>query len=121
MWNVISDEYKFDSQSRQYRLHVVMETDIAPSYISMPRASFDRNQVIPYFHENNMIYYSDFKKLVDKRIRKIEKNGSYGGCDRRAIERSSWENYNYVFYRLEKRYVADGKLMLEFSIFEPKF
>ena len=120
MWKVISDEYKFDNQSKQYRLHVVMETDIAPSYISMPRASFDRNRVIPYFLENNMIYYADFKKKIDERFKRLEKRGSYGGTDRRMIETSEWERYNYVMYRLEKRYITDGKLMLEFSVYEPK-
>lgn len=119
MWKVIKDEYIFDNQVRQYRLHVTMETDISPSYISMPRASFNRNQLIPYFRENKMIFYSLFKKMVDEKFMKMENKGTYGGTNRRMIETSEWERYNYVFYRLEKRYVNDGKLMLEFSVYDP--
>lgn len=114
MWTFISDEYVYDPQNRQHRLHVTFQTDIQASYAAMPRPAFFSNQLKPYFKENSMIFYSDFRRLVDKQA-ELENNRK---INREWVEDKLYEQYQYVFYRLEKRYLRDGKIILVFSVYE---
>lgn len=118
MWTFISDSYVFDYQTKQYRLHVTVETDIPVSYLAMPRDTFEKNQLIPYFKDNNMIFLKKFREQVDLRIKSLEQKGF--SASKSYIEKELYQRFEYVFYRLEKRYIANEKLCLEFAVYEPK-
>lgn len=105
-WKIKEDWYAWDYSTKQYRLHILIETDLPVSYLQINRDTFFKDVLIPFFKSNSMCTYKEYYRLTEEQKK----------AGKTIIEIKN--QYKYIFYRLARRFIEKQKLMLEFEVFE---